>query len=452
MSSSEDEFLDASDVKEEFSYDEECCESGSHDYDDINDAEDNDSDSNENENENGSFFASSYPEELEYEDIGEPSTFNFNIHNGEPVYSVDFLQGTEFMITGSGDARSLLVDARGIEVLADLGVAGDSIISAKFYQGPGDDIFVASASMDGQVRVYVSHPEKGIELKCTFDGPGEGTECVWIDWHSRGPILIGGFSDGSVWMWNAQLCKVMNIFAGHLTTSTTTGAFTPDGKAIVVGSEEGVLLVLNPLSPDEVFTKISPQSHQETSLQDITCLSVHPVSGQVFMASDSTGHLRVYKCFMEQQPMPLKDLSLHHTGSIEGLGFHPLGNLSMSAGMDGYVIIYDATFSLRHGLELKKLFKDEIVDDNVNCENDDGFTMAKWMSALPNGSALPTNLSFGLLLGTAQGRILIIDGRSGEILRRLRGRPGRPVLDASVSCNGILGVSFDDGIISLYQL
>ena len=29
-------------------------------------------------------------------DSGEPATFNFNIHSGEPVYSLDFLQGTEF--------------------------------------------------------------------------------------------------------------------------------------------------------------------------------------------------------------------------------------------------------------------------------------------------------------------------------------------------------------------
>lgn len=276
---------------------------------------------------------------------------------GEPVYSLDFLQGTELLATGSGDDRSLLVDARQLEVLADLGSSNDSIISVKFYQGShhenGSDsqvLLLATASMDGVIRVYTNNPESGVELKGTFDGPGEGIECNWIDWHGKGPILIAGFADGSVWMWNVLIegadKAVMAIFAGHVTTPATSGTFTPDGKLIICGTQEGTILVHSPKDPASPLAKIVPLPHQESALQEITHLAVHPGS-QIFMAGDSEGHLRVYKCAAGGQSMPLNDLSALHHASIESIGFHPLGSLAFSASMDGQTVIYDASFTFK---------------------------------------------------------------------------------------------------------
>lgn len=444
----EEDFLYSDDVNEEYSYDDET---------DLNEEHEHEGEQEGSGSETEDNAMTKYSEELEYEDVGEPATFNFKIHNGDPVYSLDFLQGTEFLATGGGDDRALLVDARELQVLADLGAAGDSIISVKFYQGKDKDVeapvYLAAASMDGIIRVYTSNPETGIELKITFEGPGEGVECNWIDWHSKGPILIAGYADGSVWMWNVAQARssddVMTIFAGHVNTPATSGSFSPDGKLIVVGSEEGVLLVHSPKDPANPLSKIVPQSHQETALGDVTNIAVHPAS-QIFLAGDAEGHLRVYKTLGGVQTMPLSDLSSLHSASIESIGFHPLGSLAVSASMDGHAIIYDchSTFVTRHDIQSSTLFD----DSPVQLDSLDGFTLAKWLPALPNGPALPTNLSFGLLLGTSQGRLAIVEGRSGLRLRRLCGRPGRPVLDASLSVNGILAVAFDDGIISLYQL
>lgn len=378
------------------------------------------------------------------------------------MYSLDFLQGTELLATGAGDDRALLVDARGLEVLADLGSAGDSVISVKFFQSTGENdsqmLLLATASMDGIVRIYANNPETGIELKAALAGPGEGIECNWIDWHSKGPILIAGFADGSVWMWNVLIegdKAVMAIFAGHVTTPATSGTFTPDGKLIIVGSEEGTVLVNSPKDPATPLAKIVPLAHQESALRDVTHVAVHPGS-QIFMAGDSEGHLRVYKAAAGPQSMPLNDLSVLHRASIESIGFHPLGSLAFSASMDGQTVIYDASFTPRHILTTVKLFAsaDSETENNTDTftAETDGFSMAKWLAAMPNGPALDPSLSFAVVLGTAQGRLAIVEARSGQLLRRLRGRPGRPVLDASVSAGGILAVAFDDGIIALYQL
>lgn len=470
MSSEGEEYLDSADVNEEFSLETTGEEEGEENIEEEEEEGYDDEDERQK-----------YSEDLEFEDVGEPATFNFNVHSGEPVYSVDFLQGTEFLASGGGDDRALLIDARGLEVLADLGKAGDSMISVRFFQGSDGyksgssnssdssgrpPVLLATASMDGSVRVYESDPEQGIVLKCKFEGPGEGVECNWIDWHSRGPVLIAGFADGSVWMWNVALVgssrdPLMSIFAGHVSTPVTIGEFTPDGKTVLIGSAEGVLLAYEARDSSNPVLKIVPQTHQSTALHEITHLAVHPTK-QIFMAGDAEGHLRVYKSTSPGDEIPIFDLSALHTASIESLAFHPLGNLAVSAAMDGQAIIYDShsTYQPRHKINSKDLFfinndnpllnvNPLLVDNPVdNC----GFTLAKWLASMPNGPSLPTPLNFGLLLGTSQGLLAIVEGRSGLLLRRLKGRPGRPVLDASVSVNGILAVAFDDGIISLYQL
>ena len=112
--------------------------------------------------------------------------------------------------------------------------------------------------------------------------------------------------------------------------------------------------------------------------------------------------------------------------------------LVVSASMDGHAVIWDCHATFRSPSTIFKKFH-FIHDSNIDIDNPDASvakmtaqlmvsTLAKWLSAMPNGPALPPALSFGLLLETVQGRLAIVEGRSGLRLRRLRGRPGRPVL------------------------
>ncbi len=135
----------------------------------------------------------------------------------EPVYSFDFLEGTEILATGAGDDCVLLLDARQLDFLADLGSVADSIISVRFC-AVNDQALLATAIMDGLVRIYASDPAEGVVFKEVLDA-GEGGECCWINWHPRGSVLIAGFSTGSLWMWKVSLtapAQVMAVFASPL--------------------------------------------------------------------------------------------------------------------------------------------------------------------------------------------------------------------------------------------
>ena len=78
MTSSEgEEFLDSADVNEEFEFEDEASELNSENEFEYEE------DGHHSEDDEMQMEQQKYAEELEYEDVGEPATFNFNIHNGK---------------------------------------------------------------------------------------------------------------------------------------------------------------------------------------------------------------------------------------------------------------------------------------------------------------------------------------------------------------------------------
>lgn len=109
---------------------------------------------------------------------------------------------------------------------------------------------VASGGLDGIVQIWDASSGN---LKCVLEGPDKGIEvdllsefsvnvvfCFhqsliinyvvfqWVRWHPRGPLVLAGSEDKSVWLWNADKGAYLNTFSGH-GESVTCGDFTPDG-------------------------------------------------------------------------------------------------------------------------------------------------------------------------------------------------------------------------------
>ena len=299
--------------------------------------------------------------------------------------------------------------------------------------------------MDGLVRVDASHPQQGIIHVDSLDCGAPDSEVTWIDWHPRGSVLLAGFSEGSVWMWNVDAVKgktsVMAVF--NAGAAVTCGRFSPDGKGVLVGAKEGNLFFLSPKDGLAVQSRYTSASHHTQPLGEVTTLAPHP-SAPLVMVGDADGHVKVFKLpFIAEQP-PLHELSGGHVESlsIESVAFHPAGQFALSAGMDGRVLFYDVRFALRSQFSFAAI-------EGVAGE---GITLAKWLAGLPNGPQLPSDLAFAVLVGSSIGRVAVVDGRTGVVLRRLKGRLGVPVLDGNMSAGGILSICFDDGVISQHQL
>lgn len=387
----------------------------------------------------------------------------------QPVYSIDFLEGTEILASGAGDDRALLLDARQLDVLADLGTAADSVISVRFCSVNAEQALLATASMDGLIRVYASDPSQGIVLHEVLE-TGEAGECCWIDWHPRGTVLLAGFSTGSVWMWKVSFsgsAQVMAVFASPLAdVPVTCGKFTPDGKGVIAGGADGSVYLLSPKVQLACIARHVPAPHHSHPLEECSALAMHP-QAPLLMVGDTAGHVKVFKLpaiddaasgqQQQQLSVPLFELSHGHVEgqSIESCAFHPTGQYAFSAGMDGRVLFYNpaASFHIRSQFSFADADSFAVQDETLACLlATEGVALARWLAAMANGPALAPELMFSVLVGGSCGRVCLVDGRTGLVQRKLRGRLGVPVLDASVSAGGILAVAFDDGTISEYQL
>ncbi|KAJ1673558.1 60S ribosomal subunit assembly or modification protein, partial [Spiromyces aspiralis] len=110
----------------------------------------------------------------------------------EPVYSVSFHPNDNIVVSGGGDDKAYVWRSDTGEQLFKLESHSDSVAAVKFST---DGSLVATGGMDGKINVY--HTSTG-EKCASLDGPDE---VIWIDWHPKGPALLAGANDGTLWMW-----------------------------------------------------------------------------------------------------------------------------------------------------------------------------------------------------------------------------------------------------------
>jgi angio-associated migratory cell protein len=64
---------------------------------------------------------------------------------------------------------------------------------------------------------------------------------------------MAGSTDGCAYMWTVATGTMMGVFAGH-SGSVTCGQFTPDGKKVVTGAEDGTTRIWNPKDQQTLTT------------------------------------------------------------------------------------------------------------------------------------------------------------------------------------------------------
>ncbi|WFD34174.1 60S ribosomal subunit assembly or modification protein [Malassezia cuniculi] len=217
----------------------------------------------------------------------------------------------------------------------------DSVVAVSFSN---DGEFVATGGLDGRVRVWRRHGSEWAtwEFLTSLDGP---SEVVWLSWHPKGPVLAAGASDTTVWMWQLPSGNVMNVFSGH-TGSVTCGRFTPDGRKLVTGSDDGSLIVWDPRSA-AALAKFDGGDQRFELPGGITSLTVSPDS-RVIAAGGAAGGIRVVSIANVDNGDGgsfVGALDGHNDGeSVESIEFISLAGSTahiVSAGTDGRAIIWD---------------------------------------------------------------------------------------------------------------
>ncbi|PKI62400.1 hypothetical protein CRG98_017206 [Punica granatum] len=163
--------------------------------------------------------------------------------------------------TGGGDDRGFLWKIGQGDWALEIQGLKDSVSSLAFSN---DRQLLASGSFDGFIQI------RNVSLgnvKGTLEGSYGGIE--WVKWHPRGPLVLAGSEDATVWMWNADnKSAYFNIFSGH-------------SKTICTGCDDAAIRIWNPKTGEIIHV-----------VRGLTCLTISSDSNLAITgAKDSSVHI-----------------------------------------------------------------------------------------------------------------------------------------------------------------
>lgn len=155
----------------------------------------------------------------------------------------------------------------------------------------------------------------------------------------------------------------MHVLAGH-TGAVNAGTFTPDGKKILTGCQDGILILWDPKEGQPEF-KLSSQDARFGMGQGITALAISPTSNLAIVGG-ADGTVRAINL---TNGSILGGLEGHgENESIEAVTFVETsfsgasGTVAVTAGTDGKACVWDTnTMRLRATLEHKVRFVSRLI-------------------------------------------------------------------------------------------
>ncbi|KAI0058206.1 WD40 repeat-like protein [Artomyces pyxidatus] len=332
-------------------------------------------------------------------------------------------------VSGGEDELGYIWNVADGETVVKLTGHTDSVSAAAFSS---DGEMVATGGMDGKVRVWRrvgTENYKTWEFLTELQGPDE---VMWLRWHPKGPVLLAGSNDSTVWLWQLPSGNTMQVFAGH-TGPVQCGEFTPDGKRIVTACADNTLIYWDPRSPTPVFKLTA--TNARFNLDGITALAINPAS-TLAVVGGAAGGVRVVSLSKGEV---ITALGSHAEGeSVEAAAFVNIvgtigGSAASTAG--GGTVVTGATDG-----------KACIWDLNTNrlrttLEHEDSVTSLMVHPSKPHI----------IVSGSADKSLRTWDARSGTLIREHKGHQG-PIMSAALGLGGDIVVSAgDDGVCLVFD-
>ena len=246
--------------------------------------------------------------------------------------------------------------------------------------------------MNNFLRVW--DVKKNFALKQTLENvPQE--DLNFVEWHHQAPVLITGGKDFMVWLVNALNGKILASLIGH-EEEVLSARFTLEdkGKHIVSISSDKTVRVWSPLS-QECVTKIKSFGTASRKLfheKPIFCLALHPEI-PVVLTGDEEGKVYVSQYMTGE----VNGIIGQHADSCESIAISKTQPIACSAGIDSKINVYDMTnFTQRLTVTVGQF---------------GGFTKLFWSTYFQNC----------LVAASTLGDVVIIDPRSGEVVKTIKG-------------------------------
>ncbi|KAL7754152.1 60S ribosomal subunit assembly or modification protein [Sorochytrium milnesiophthora] len=328
----------------------------------------------------------------------------------KPVYAVA-IHPTDpaLVLSGGENDTAYLWNATNGERIHTFAGHTDSVIAVGFNH---DGSMCATGGMDGAVRVW--QVATG-ELLVALEGP---EEVVWLQWHQKGNALLVGSSDGQTWLFLLPAGSVHAMLTGVHTQSVLCGTFSPDGRRVLTGGEDGSFAVWE---PNTSTSTIKWQSHDARWLQEgVTSIGVNP-AGTVAVVGGSEGNARLVNLTNGHL---LSSLALH-SGSLESVIVSPSLPFAALASADGSMTILDLN----------------TIATRLTVRHDDAIVKAQW-----------TADGLYVVSVSTDHTVRVWDARTGAQIKVWRGHMD-PIQCFAMTPQGDMVVSGgDDGVCLVFRV
>lgn len=275
---------------------------------------------------------------------------------------------------------------------ADIKGHGDSVMTIAFGQGTKDELYLASGSMDGTVRLWninkdlsKSYEHESFMFHKGGDDKGRGVMSVALS--SDGKYLASGSSDNTVAVWEIDQDVIPRVLKDH-EDCVHTVAFKPGSNIIVSSGGSGIIRRWNFENQEEsipfgeghkesvtniVFnrrgTKLASASYDEKETilvwdffgtagrkdkKPIPIKAAYGITfnadGNLLVAGLSNSTILVWDLVNEKDLRTLTG----HTGKVRSVAFNPKGDLLASGSEDGTVRLWSIKDDNRFGQFIKE--------------------------------------------------------------------------------------------------
>ena len=431
---------------------------------------------------------------------------HFSGHEG-PVYTVSAHPIAPLAVSGGGDDAGYIWNVTDGEIVVKLTGHTDSVSAAAFSL---DGEMVSTGGMDGKVRVWRRVGEENYKIwefltelqgpdevivrylplvvRGTFNETNHRDRRQWLRWHPKGPVLLAGSNDSTVWLWQRKYISPHRYCEGgsevapqcHLVVrcrslQATRGLFsagtshqmvwkqlylnvdrlaktTAPGKRIITACADNTLIYWDPRSPTPLFKLTG--NNARFDLGGITSLAVNPAS-TIVVVGGAEGGVRVISLSKGEV---ISALGGHTEGeSVEAIAFvnivaavdgtsTPAGSTStntvVTGATDGKVCIWDLNTSrlrttLEHKVSRVLLFSSSFSTGYLLLTSNGGP-----QDAVTSLLVHPTKPHL-VISSSADHTLRTWDVRAGTLVREHKGHQ-EPVNGAALGKSGEIVVSASD--------
>ncbi|XP_055693011.1 angio-associated migratory cell protein [Lutzomyia longipalpis] len=345
-------------------------------------------------------------DEGDFEPARDDAVMTFREHSG-PIFCGSFHPTDSLVVTGSEDDTAYVWRPANGEVVFKVEGHTDTVIAASFSY---DGNFLATGDLGGFLQVFrVSEAYRRVWHFNVGD-------MAWMEWHRASNVLMAGSESGEVYFWRIPSgdCKVIQ---GH-NSKAECASLTADAKKIVVGYADGAVKLWD-IKTTTIVQEIPPNTALGHT-DGVLCVSADP-EGNLFVSGGSDG-----KLIIASAAGPLGKVDVGN--SVEAVAFSPIADslkLVATGTLDGKITIWDVA---------RQSPRCQCRDDEMS-----GVTKLFWTRDMT------------LYAATLDGSVKIFEGRSGILKTTFLGHK-KEIYDIQLDKNGeFLLTTSEDGTAKIFR-